>query len=152
MGASGVGEMPSIDAITTTMNAYLYPYYNNFKELASDYSVGVFILDARGIYTPIESGHWGIIHVERLPIVKPAVYGITDLTNCAVLNEEGRTIIFQGVTQVRTYGWRFIDESFQIKPISSFAPRTAKRLILMRSILERTARNPLDDDYEDDFQ
>lgn len=131
-----LSSMDVIDKISTTDNPYLYPFYLNFKELMRDYTTGVFILDARGTYTPIENGRYGVVHVERLPIVKPAVYGITDLSKCAVLTEreddDERIIIFQGVAKMPGSGWRFIDESFQVKPIAGFSATAVKRMILMR--------------------
>jgi hypothetical protein len=103
----------------------------NFKDMMKDYTTGVFIMDARGVYTPIENGQCGVVHVERLPIVKPAVYALTDLSNCAVLWEDNRIIIFQGVFEMKEYGWKFIDDSFQIKPFAGFTPTLGRRMILM---------------------
>jgi hypothetical protein len=145
-----IDRMSRIASVTTTINAYLYPHYLKFKELTSDCKIGVFILDARGIYTPIETGDYGVIHVERLPIVKPAVYGITDLSNSAVLTEDRATIIFQGVIFTEKFGWKFINEGFQVKPIAGFTPSNTKRLILTRSTTVKTTRKELYEDYDDD--
>jgi hypothetical protein len=155
MKETGMDSSPSTGPITSTNNAYLYPYYDKFKELTSDYKTGVFILDARGIYTPIELGNCGVVHVERIPIVKPAVYGLADLSNCAVLIDGKKTIIFQGVILLENYGWKFINENFQVIPIAGFAPKTTKRLILTDGSTKRASRETVqeqEDEFSDYFE
>jgi len=118
-------KMPGIERISKKDNPYLWPYYLQFIERMEAYPLGIFIIDPRGVYTPIEDGECGVIHVERLPIVDQAVYGLTDLNKSAILREDesdDRVIIFQGVFLTRTLGWRFIDNSFQVKPIAGIRP------------------------------
>jgi hypothetical protein len=138
--------MEKILSVSANNNQYLYPYYLSFKEMMKDYTVGIFILDARGVYTPIEDGRCGVVHVERLPIVKPAVYALTDMSSCAVMREGERIIIFQGVYQTRSYGWKFIDDSFQIKPFAGFTPSTVKRMVLTSGGSERADEQTQDSD------
>lgn len=151
MQFTGTDEMPRIDRISATENPYLYPYYHEFEYTMRQYTSGVFIIDPRGFYTPIEDGRCGVVHVERLPIVKTPVYGLTDLSDCALLEEGQRIIIFQGVFQVRVYGWRFIDESFQVKPIAGFTPVASRRLILVGGAPQALPAQPppIGDDNEE---
>ena len=121
-----------------------------------EYPSGVFIIDPRGIYTPIDNGDCSIIHVERLPIVKSAVYGLTDLNKSVVLFDDRgeRILIFQGVFQMEGYGWRFIDNSFQVKPIAGIATTTVRRMFHLRDGSELKAEEVIvaeagDEDFEE---
>jgi len=135
--------------ISQSENQYLYPFFLRFRDQMSLYTSGVFILDARAIYTPIESGYYGIVHVERLPIVKPPVYGLTDLTDCAIMYDGERILIFQGVFNT-PFGYKFMHEDFQIKPITGLSFASPRIMVAVdETIVQREP--PKEDDDEEDF-
>jgi hypothetical protein len=117
----GFSQLESIDAISPTQNPYLYPYYDLFLYKLSQYPDGVFLIDPKGIYTPVESGNFGVFHVERIPAMWSPVYALCDLKNCVVFQEKNRVLIFQGVMKTKDYGYRFISDDFFIKPISGLS-------------------------------
>ena len=153
-------DMMTIRDISQTENQYLYPFFLAFKNQINTYTSGVFILDARAIYTPIEAGYYGVVHVERLPVVKPPVYGLTDLTDCAIMYDVSwpgqcaggpptgdRTIIFQGVFST-PYGYKFIHEDFHIKPITGLSFASPRMMVAVDETTTQRAA-PKDDDEED---
>lgn len=140
-------DMMLIREISQTENQYLYPFFLTFVEQMSVYTSGVFILDARAIYTPIEAGYYGIVHVERLPVVKPPIYGLTDLTDCAIMYASDRILIFQGVFDT-PYGYKFIHEDFHIKPITGLSFSSPKMMV---AVDETIAQPEAPKDDEEDF-
>ena len=141
-------NMAHLHEISQAENQYLYPFFLKFKDQMNAYTNGIFILDPRGIYTPIESGQYGIIHVERLPIVKPPVYGITDLSDCAIIHIGERTLIFQGVFNT-PYGYKFMDENFHIKPITGLSFASPRLMVGIDEVIAQ--REAPREDEEEDF-
>jgi hypothetical protein len=86
----------------------------------------------KGIYTPIDQGGYGVIHVERLPLGKPAVYALTDLSKPAYIKEGNQIIIYIGVTITPLYGYRPISDNAQIKPVLGLSFPTPMRMLMSR--------------------
>jgi hypothetical protein len=103
---------------------YLLQYWQLYFSFVQQYTVGLFILDTKGIYTPIQSDTFGVVHVVRLPLRPQPVYALTDFRNCVLFNKENRFFLFQGVELMSKegYGYRFIGDEFHITPALSVTP------------------------------
>lgn len=139
-------DMVNLGSITVEHNPYLYPIHTIYLEKLSVFESGIFVADSKGIYTPIENGMFGIVHVQKIPLIKDATYGIVDLggkqrqesaaeatertsTIRGYLVDNEKTIIYCGLVDVsrgnRTSFMLVPDRSF-IKPISSLSPDIEK--------------------------
>jgi hypothetical protein len=141
-----VRDMLEIERISDTENQYLYPYFIRFKEQMKAYKKGIFIMDARSIYTPIEPGFFGVVHVERLPTVKPRIYGLTDLMNCGIFLDDKRAIIFVGIFKTAEYGYKFIHEGFQVKPITGLSFSNPIMMVTKDETITQTEPAEIEDD------
>lgn len=148
-------SMAQLREISAAENQYLYPFFLRFKDQMKAYTNGIFVIDARGIYTPIEAGLYGIIHLEKLPVVKPPVYGITDLMDCAIFHTSAtdptggeRILIFQGVFNT-PFGYKFVDEGFHIKPITGLSFAAPRLMVSIDEVASQ--KEGLREEDEEDF-
>lgn len=134
-----IDQMPGIVEITEGLSAeeafreeekynvmekhpFLFPYIRAILNLIKRYEFGIFFMDPKGIYTPIEEGFFGVIHLARLPRKQDDVFCLTDLRDCAKYDHKGRIIILQGVFRTRDYGYKFISDDFFITPVLGVSP------------------------------
>lgn len=104
---------------------FLLPYYLLLKNMMREYKGGLYVIDPKGIYLPIEEGLFGVCHLVRIPRRKQNIYALTDFRNSAVYRDPTNpllTVIFQGVRETISHGFRFIDDTFFIIPISAMKP------------------------------
>lgn len=144
------GNERKINSVTRDSNPYLWPYYRQIEQYTNIYTLGIFIIDTKGVYVPIEEGHCGVVHVTRLPL-QEFVFGLTDLYEAAYMMKEESIFIFQGVIATANTGWKFRDESFQIKPIAGISVQGYK--LYVRTIEgEVKLEQKKEEESEDDWQ
>jgi len=144
------GNERKIETVTRDTNPYLWPYYKQIEKYTRIYTLGIFIIDTKGVYVPVEEGHCGVVHVTRLPL-QEFVFGLTDLFEAAYMRKEESIFIFQGVIDTANTGWKFRDESFQIKPIAGISIQAYK--LYIRTIEgEIKLEQKKEEESEDDWQ
>lgn len=127
-----VHNMHGLISISRTENPYLYPLHTIYLSKMSEYGEGIFIADVKGIYTPIDHGGYGVVHVERLPLSKPGVYALTDLCKSVYISIGSQTIIYVGVIKTE-YGYMPISNDSYIKPVSGLTFSNPSRLLTTRN-------------------
>jgi hypothetical protein len=87
-----------IDEISN--NDGIWPYYDCF--LGFRFPPGLYVMDQQGFYTPIDTGHFGVSHLVRMPREITPLYGITTFPYAVVLYLERYVIIFIGCILTRS--------------------------------------------------
>lgn len=144
----GFDDIPEINEISREANQYLYPLHLVYTDKIQDFTDGIFIADTKGIYVPIETGGYGVVHVERIPLGKPAVYGITDLTKSARIQVGNQTIIYVGLDNNR-YGYIPSTEDSYIKPVLGLSFSQTHRLLMVK---EGVKIEDQDDEEEEELE
>jgi hypothetical protein len=128
----GYENMRNMNVISKDNNQYLYPLHRIYMQKIQNMENGVFIADIKGIYVPIENGGYGVVHVERIPLGKPAVYGLTDISHSAYIEVNGQIIIYVGVKRTEKFGFLPINDNSHIKPILSLSFPNPQRLLMVK--------------------
>jgi hypothetical protein len=106
-------------------NPFLLQYYEVALNITERHKGGLFILDTKGVYTPIQTDLFGIVHLVRLPHRPQNVYALTDFRKSILFTPtDDRYFIFQGVEKLAKdgYGYRFESDDYEIAPVSGVTP------------------------------
>ena len=145
---------PIIDIGDIRNSPYLIPYIEHFKTMTHIFHPGLYLIDSKGIYNPIDTGHCGVGHLVRVPRMKKAVYSLCDYRHIRIYFMGDYVILFDGVEKTRC-GYKFIDKDYHIIPVAGVNPQleldfTFEQQRIFQGEEELTRVEDEDDDDEDD--
>lgn len=136
-----------------TDHPFLIRAFNLVLKIAKELGGGIFFVDPKGVYVPIEAGKFGICHLVRIPRRRKDVFAITDFGDIAFYkyqeNDLNFLVIFQGVKKTINNGYKFIRDGFFIKPIPALSP-LAELEYTYKPLETRTDR-PIDRENETEY-
>ena len=133
----------------------IYPYYRTFLQF--QFPSGLYVMDNQRIYTPIDSGQFGVHHVVSVPKETVPLYAITTYDFSKVFRTDKYVIIFVGcvgtesgnifLSQVR--GFHEFKEH-RIIPVAGAKPENEISYIGRMEVVQHVSSSSSEDEDSDE--